>query len=161
MPARSFLHKAALPLLTLLTLSSAQGAQWRFGVQASTLLPDNFGLAATVGGHLSVQGAVSRSLDLRGLLEGNVGLNRAPEVRLDLTLLKNSGSLYYGGGIGSGLLADFGDPGSGIPLIVYSPLLLANVHGVLGYDFGGPRLEGMARLGPNPGVGLRASFPLR
>ncbi|WP_084049818.1 hypothetical protein [Deinococcus hopiensis] len=49
----------------------------------------------------------------------------------------------------------------GLPLIAYSPLILANVCGAVGYDFGGTRVEGAVRLGAASGMEVRASFPIR
>lgn len=146
------------PLLTLTALTSAQAADWRFGVQAGA-----DGLGATLGGHVSVEGTVNRAgtLNLRGTLEGNVGFRGLAGTRLDVALLGQSGNLYYGGGLGTGLLFDSSDPGAGLPFTIFTPLILANLHGIVGYDFGGPRVEGVARLGPAWGVGVRASFGLR
>ena len=150
--------KFLVPLLTVTALTSAQAADWRFGVQAGA---DALGPA--LGGHVSVEGTVNRAgtLNLRGTLEGNVGFRGTANTRLDVALLGQSGNLYYGGGLGSGVLFDTTTTGGGIPLIVYTPILLANVHGVVGYDFGGARVEGVARLGLASGVGVRASFGLR
>lgn len=151
--------KRSLVPLTLLALSSAQAAEWRFGVQGGT----DILYGGALGGHLSVEGPVNRAgtLNLRGTLEGNVHFQGLADTRLDVTLLGHSGNLYYGGGLGSGVAFDLNETGGGLPLFVYTPLLMANLHGVLGYDFGGARLEGVARVGLNPGVGLRTSFPLR
>jgi len=116
-----------------------------------------------MGAHLSVEGDLnlSQALALRGTLGGNVGLNRLPEARLDLTLLHNDGVLYYGGGIGSGLAADFGDNGSGLPGLAFSPLVLLNAHAVLGRDFGNVQVEGLVRLGIESGIEVRMNIPLR
>lgn len=157
-----FARTACSAVLILLTLAPAQAAQWSVGAQAGTRWGPDALAAGNVGAHLSVQGAAGPSgLGLRGTLEGNLGLGSAPTVRLDLTLLKTSGRLYYGGGLGSGVALDFRDYGSGLPHALFTPLLLANVHGVLGRDLGGVRLEGVARLGLNPGLEMRASVPLR
>ncbi|MFC4453546.1 hypothetical protein [Deinococcus sonorensis] len=118
------------------------------------------GAALAVGVHLSVEGHVSDTLNLRSSLEGNVGLNRLPEVRLDLTLLHHAGRVYYGGGVGSGLVADFGSNESGLPGIVFSPITMLNAHAVLGWDLGSSRLEGVLRLGPEHALEVRAIFPL-
>ncbi len=159
-----------LILLASLTVLSptAQAVRWTAGVQAAGLNagtqsggPAAPGSSVAVGAHLSVEGDLNQALALRGTLAGNVGLNRLPEARLDLTLLHHDGVLYYGGGIGSGVAADFGDNGSGISGLVFSPLVLLNAHAVLGRDFGTVQVEGLLRLGIESAIEIRLNVPLR
>lgn len=146
---------------------TAHAVQWAAGLQVTGLNngtmsggPVSPGAALAFGAHLSGEGNLSSSLALRGTLEGNVGLNRIPEARLDLALLHHEGELYYGGGIGSGVVADFGDNGSGLPGITFSPLTLLNGHVVLGRNFGTTQVEGLLRLGLESAVDLRVNFLL-
>ena len=159
-----------LTLLASLALLSpmVQAVQWTAGLQTAGLTtgtrsggPAAQGSSLALGAHLSVEGNLSPGLALRGTAGGNVGLNRIPEARLDLTLLHHAGGLYYGGGVGSGVIADFGDSGSSLPGIVFSPLLLLNGHAVLGRDFGTAQVEGLLRLGIQSAIELRVNFPLR
>jgi len=159
-------------LLTSLAVLSptVRAARWTAGVQAAGLNlnagthsggPAAPGSSLAVGAHLGVEGDLNQALALRGTLAGNVGLNRLPEARLDLTLLHHDGVLYYGGGSGSGVVADFGDNGSGIPALVFSPLVLLNAHAVLGRDFGTVQVEGRLRLGIESAIEVRVNVPLR
>lgn len=162
------MRRSLIVLASLASLSPmAHAVQWAAGLQTTGLNngtvssgPASQGASLAFGAHLSVEGNLSSSLALRGTLEGNVGLNRIPEARLDLTLLHHEGGLYYGGGVGSGVVADFGDNGSGLPGIIFSPLILLNGHAVLGRDFGTTQVEGLLRLGLESAIELRVNFLL-
>ena len=80
-------------------------------------------------------------------------------MRLDLDLLKTGGSLYYGVGVGSGVLFIGGS--DSVPYFVLTPIALLNVHGIVGKNFGTYSLEGIVRLGLTSSVALHASVPLR
>jgi len=159
-------------LLILLTglavLSPVAGAvRWSAGLQAAGLTtgtqsggPLAPGASLAFGAHLDVEGDLSQALALRATLGGNVGLNRLPEARLDLTLLHHDGDLYYGAGVGSGLSADFGDNDSGLPGVVFTPLMLLNAHAVLGRDFRRTQVEGLLRLGLQSALEVRVNFHL-
>lgn len=87
-------------------------------------------------------------------LEGNVFfMPKTPFffARADLTLLNKSNPLYWGLGLGTGSV--FEDPTQ--PSHIPSYLVLTNLHGVLGRDFGNHQIEGMARLGIFSSVGVR------
>ena len=161
--------KNSLTTLSVLALASfAQAAEVRIGAQMSGLSGFYTGVAtgvliAEAGVHASVQGPLgSGGWQLRQVVEGGgffatdaTGNDTVPVLRLDTDLLRYGGTLYYGGGLGSGVLfvSD--------PLVLVSPLVLANLHAVVGKNFGNYSVEGVARLGLVSGVSIRASFPIR
>jgi hypothetical protein len=164
-----FTLRALLPL-TLACAACTAAAEVRLGLQTSALFDTSGGRpAAELLGSVSLQGPLGRAggLQLRGTLSGGAqfvtgaAVRAVPLLRLDAALIQSGGSLYYGGGFGSGLLFDFSDPGSGLPAIVLSPVALLNVHAIIGKDFGGYALEGMVRAGYLSGISVKATFPLR
>lgn len=165
-----------LMVVTLASLAAARaaGTEVRLGVQG-TVLPaqaasagvDASELRGLAGVHVSVQGPVgSQGTLLRGTVEGNLGLRSAkPNVLLDLTLLRaggagGTGKLYYGAGLGSGVSFDMSDTPAGLPAFVFSPIRLANLHGVVGWRGRDVSVEALARLLPTPAFGLKLSMPV-
>lgn len=160
--------------LGLLGCADAAGTEVRLGLQGA-LLPaqaasagvDATELRGLAGVHLSAQGPVgARGVLLRGTLEGNFGLGSAkPNVLLDLTLLRAGGPLgtgtaYYGAGLGSGVSFDMTATDASLPAFVFSPIRLANVHGVVGWNAGNVSVEALARLSLTPAFGLKLSVPV-
>jgi hypothetical protein len=166
-------------LLTALTIFSgasvAQAAEFRLGLQANGITLLGQALAAEAGVNFSVQWPLGTGgLQLRQVVEGgaiiapgSTGVDILPLLRFGTDLIKYGGALYYGGGLGSGVFIPTGRaaPGPSTPDeslgILLSPLLLANVHAIIGKDFGGYSVEGIVRLGAVSSLGVRASFPLR
>ena len=163
----------ALSLVTALPYAAA--AEVRVGTFLGGQVGSNTsGAVAELGVNLSVQGPINAAddLHLRGTLSagGQVGPGVQPSqyspvdgfvplVRLDLDLLKTGGNLYYGVGVGSGVL--FVGGSDSVPYFVLTPIALLNVHGIVGKDFGTYSLEGIVRLGLTSSVALHASVPLR
>ncbi|CAM4309087.1 hypothetical protein [Deinococcus marmoris] len=169
--------KSSLLMVAALGLSGAAGAagtEIRLGVQGSVLPAraasagvDATGLGGLAGVHVSVQGPVgSRGVLLRGTLEGNLGLRSArSNMLLDLTLLRvggtvGTGKLYYGAGLGSGVSFDISDTSASLPAFIFSPIRLANVHGVVGWNAGDVSVEALARLSVTPAFGVKLSLPV-
>ena len=95
----------AFGLFTL--LSPGQAAQVSLGLQTSvgTAAPAGKGVLIGLGAHLTLSTPINaaRDLQVRGNFEGNLQLNGVPNILLDVTLIKQSSGIYYGGGIGSGV----------------------------------------------------------
>lgn len=146
-------------LLLLLTLSglmsfSAQAADVRLGLSAApTILPvaDLMAPIPAPGLFVSRTGHFSDRTDFRSKF--GVEYLLFPILHADVTWLSRR-DLYFGGGFGTGLAFNTSDA------MLYSPLLLANVHGVVGKNFGPWQVEGQARLGLLPSVGLNVSYLL-
>lgn len=136
--------------------SQTEAAQRQLGLQTAINVPF-FSSSTTVlaGPHLSGIWNVSETLKFRPVLEGNFSPRFAPSVRLDLDLLKGNGATYYGAGIGSGLIFDMTDGGSGLPNLVLSPVSLLNGHAFYGKTFNSTYVEGIVRVGPTSSVGVR------
>lgn len=143
------------PAVTVL-LGQAGAAQVQLGLQAAANLPVISSTASVMGGgHMAALWNVNGTLKFRPVLEGNLSSGFAPSLRLDLDLLKVSGAAYYGAGLGSGLMFDMTDGGSGLPGIVLSPVALLNGHAFYGTTFNNTYVEGLFRLGPISSAGVR------
>lgn len=143
-----------LPIaLTALLASPAQAAEVWLGLSASAvklMAPDANGVLPSPNVNLSSTWAVSPRMAFRTTVGAEYLL--APTLRVDATALSRTQPFYYGGGIGTGLFA--------AEYVYVSPLLLANVHGVVGKDFGNWQVEGQARLGLASSVGVNFSYLL-
>lgn len=150
----------AMLLAALLASSAAQAADLRLGLHAESF--SNIigaGVSPVFGVDVSASGVLNDNLTLRGKL-GAEWLLGAPALRLDATWLSR-GELYWGAGLGSGVLFDFYDGGSGLPAIVFSPILLTNVHAVVGKNFGDMQFEGYLRAGVGYGAGISLNTLIR
>lgn len=156
--------RASILALTITSLcsSAAQAAQIQLGLQATANLPIISSSTSVMGGaHIAGIWNLNSDLHFRSVLEGNLSSSFPPSVRLDLDLLKVNSATYYGAGIGSGLIFDMTDGGSSLPEVVLSPVVLLNAHALFGQNLpNNTDVEGILRLGPVSGIGLRYGITL-
>ncbi|WP_425147644.1 hypothetical protein [Deinococcus sp.] len=154
----------ALCLLSFPSLAHAAGVKVGLDLQASAFVladSSSSGVPVSLGAHVML-GGPSTPEDgwrWRGTLEGQYYFAGAGKLALDATLLRQQPDFYFGGGVGSGVFLDFRSNAfeSGL---AFGPLLLTNLHGVVGTQLGGVQLEGVLRVGLISGAELRVNLPL-
>lgn len=160
-----------LASLFALTSATAQAAEVRWGLDIeplySVIIPDTgpdyprFNPAFPFAG-LSVSATTPFSLQSAWKARSTLSLGATyfaddattlPTARLDLSILHER-NWYFGGGVGSGMVY-FSEPNSPTPLT--TAIGLANIHAIVGKNFGPVQLEAVGRVGLFSGIGVRVT----
>lgn len=137
---------------------AAQSADVRLGLHvegSGSAIVNGYSPVFIPGVNLALVTPLSERLAFRAKVSAEYW--RGPMVRLDTSLLSR-GTVYLGAGVGTGYYFDSSDPWT-----VFSPLALANVHALVGKNFGPAQVEGHVRVSPlfSAGLSVNYLFPSR